>query len=328
MTTRNQTAAYPEYNGCNLNLFTEEELHSIHYATVEVLREVGIVVGLKEYRDLLRDNGAFVDEKTMVVKFPEFMIDDAVSSAPSRITLFGRDPKNDLALEGKKVYVSTFGQAVKIYNPVTKELRASVKQDLADQAKVTDALDSIDICERSLTANDSPKATAPLHEAEALFPNTTKHAIFGPGNGYRAQKIIDMARVIVGGAEALRERPILTCNCSPTSPLKLDDTLLTGLKATAEAGVPCNLISMVMAGMSGPITLAGSLVVHNAEILASIVIHQLIRRGSPVIYGGSSMAFDLRRTTTPMGSPECALLNSALPNIARYYNMPNFCAGG
>ena len=102
MTTRNQTAAYPEYNGCNLNLFTEEELHSIHYATVEVLREVGIVVGLKEYRDLLRDNGAFVDEKTMVVKFPEFMIDDAVSSAPSRITLFGRDPKTIWPWKAKK----------------------------------------------------------------------------------------------------------------------------------------------------------------------------------------------------------------------------------
>ncbi len=328
MTVRNKNAATLEYNGYSVNMFTEEQLHDIHYATIEVLRDVGLVVGMREYRELLRDNGAFVDEAAKVVKFPEFMIDDAISSVPGRITLFGRDPKNDLALEGKKVYISTFGQAVKIYNPVSGELRDSVKQDLADQAKLTDALDAIDICERSLTASDAPMETAPLHEAEALFPNTTKHAIFGPGNGYRAQKIIDMARVIMGGAEALREKPILTCNCCPTSPLKMDDTLLTGLKATAEAGVPCNLISMVMAGMSGPITLAGSLVVHNAEILASIVVHQLIRRGSPVIYGGSSMAFDLRKTTTPMGAPECALMNSALPNIARYYNIPNFCAGG
>ena len=328
MTIRNANAATSEYNGYSVNIFTEEERRAIHYATVEVLRDVGLIIGLKEFRDLLGDNGAFVDESAKVVKFPEYMVDDALSSAPSRITLFGRDPKNDLALEGKKVYVSTFGQAVKIYNPISGELRNSVKQDLADQARLTDAMDAIDICLRSLTASDAPLETAPLHEAEAVFPNTTKHAMFGPGNGYRAQKIIDMACAIVGGTEALREKPIFTCNCCPTSPLKLDETNLTAIKATAEAGVPCNVLSMVMAGMSGPITLAGSLVVHNAEILASVVIHQLIRRGSPVIYGGSSMAFDLCKTTTPMGSPECALMNSALPDIARYYNLPNFCAGG
>ena len=328
MTKINKDSASLNNDGLSLNVFTEDEIKAIHYASVEILRDTGLIVGMKEYRDLLRDNGAFVDEETCIVKFPEFMIDDAVNSAPSRVTLYGRDPKNDLALEGRKVYVSTFGQAVKIYDPVSEELRDSVKQDLADQAKLTDALDAIDICERSLTASDAPLDTAPLHEAEALMPNTTKHMIFGPGNGARAQKIIDMAAAVMGGHDKLQERPILTCNCCPTSPLKMDDTLCTGLKATAESGVPCNLISMVMAGVSGPITLAGSLVIHNVEMLASIVLHQLIRRGSPVIYGGSSMAFDLRLTTTPMGSPECAMMNSALPNIARFYNLPNFCAGG
>lgn len=292
------------------------------------MRNTGLLVGLKEARDLLRDHGADVDEKNSIVKFPAYLVEDAIRSAPCRITLCGRDPDHDLVLEGKRVHISTFGQAVKVIDPRTNELRPSVKEDLAEQARLTDALDAIDICERSLTANDVDNFAAPIHEAEALLPNTTKHTIFGPGNGQRAQRIIDMAAAVAGSHEALSERPILTCNGCPTSPLKLDASLCTGAMTCARNNVPFNVLSMVMAGMSGPINLAGSLVVHNAEVLAAIVLHQLTRRGAPVIYGGSSMSFDLRLTTTPMGSPECALLNAAVPKIAQFYQIPCFVAGG
>lgn len=328
MTMRNSYSDMVAMNGFGLNIFSEDELYALHYGTLEVLEKTGLLVGLKEARDILGDNGAIVDEKTGIVKIPAYMVEDALQSVPSSIRLYGRHPKNDLVIEGKRVHISTFGQAVKILDARTGELRASVKQDLAEQALLTDAMDSVDICERSLTANDVGNYGAPIHEAEALFPNTTKHTIFGPGNGQRAQKIIDMAAAIVGGHDKLKEKPILTCNCSPTSPLKLDTTVCSGVIVCARNGVPCNLISMVMAGMSGPITMAGSMVVHNAEILGAIVLHQLVRKGAPVIYGGSSMAFDLRLTTTPMGSPECAMLNSALPKVAQFYKVPSFVAGG
>ncbi len=96
----------------------------------------------------------------------------------------------------------------------------------------------------------------------------------------------------------------------------------------ARAGVPCNLISLVRAGASGPITRPGSLVGHNSELLGAIVLHQLTCKGAPVLYGCSSLSFDLKLTTTPVGSPECGLLNAGAPRLAQKYMLPSFAAGG
>lgn len=263
-----------------------------------------------------------------MVKFPEWLVEEAICSAPRQLLLYGIDDKNDLVVESSRVYVSTFGQGIDIQDRFTGEYRRSTKNDVAEQCILTDALPEIDICERAITASDCPKDVAPLHEAEVLFPNTTKHSVFGPGNGYRAKKNIDMAAAVVGGHDKLREKPILTINCCPTSPLKLVRHVCNAIIVCAKYGVPCNVISMVLAGMSGPLKLAGSLVVYNAEILAGIILNQCVRKGSPVIYGGSSMVFDMQHLTTPMGSPEVALLNGAAPKIAQYYGMASWVAGG
>ena len=254
-------------------------------------------------------------------------MEECIRSAPSKIVLYGRDPKHDIVLEDKRVNFCTFGQGVSVME-LDGSVRDSVNKDVGKAALLTDAMEEVDVCERSLNAGDAPNNVAPIHEAEVVFANTAKHTVYGPGNGWRAGKIIKMAQAIVGGEDELRERPICTINCSPTSPLTLDENCCTGVMTCARAGVPCNLISMVMAGASGPLTLSGSLVVHNCEILGAIVLHQLTRKGAPVIYGCSSLSFDLKLATTPVGSPECGMLNAGAPRLAQKYMLPSFSAGG
>jgi trimethylamine--corrinoid protein Co-methyltransferase len=82
-----------------------------------------------------------------------------------------------------------------------------------------------------------------------------------------------------------------------------------------------------MAGASSPVTLAGTLVTHNVEVLAGITLAQLTERGSPVIYGSSTTAMDLRLATASVGSPECALISAAVAFIAKQYRLPSFVAG-
>ena len=313
--------------GFGFNVFTEEEISKIHLATLEVMEKTGLYVGTEEALDVLEDGGARVDREKKIVKFPSYLVEDSIRSAPSKIVLYGRDPQHDLVLEDKRVNFCTFGQGVSVMD-VDGTVRESIKEDVGRAALLTDAMEEVDVCERSLNAADAPSNVAPIHEAEVVFANTAKHTVYGPGNGWRAARIIKMAQAIVGGEDALRDRPICTINCSPTSPLTLDENCCTGVMTCAWAGVPCNLISMVMAGMSGPITLSGSLVVHNCEILGAIVLHQLTCKGAPVIYGCSSLGFDLKRTTTPVGSPECGLLNAGAPRLAQKYMLPSFSAGG
>ncbi len=327
MATRNPYSDTTMSGGFGFNVFVDEEIEKIHLATLDVLENTGLYVGDDKAIDILEKGGARVDRKTRIVKLPPYLVEDCIRSAPPRITQYGRDPKYDVFLEGKRVNFCTFGQGVNVMD-LDGTVRPSVNEDVGKAALLTDAMEEVDVCERSLTASDAPDNVAPIHEAEVVFANTAKHTVYGPGNGWRAGKIIKMAQAIAGGEEALRDRPILTINCSPTSPLTLDVNCCTGIMTCARAGVPCNLISMVMAGASGPITLAGSLVTHNCEILGAIVLHQLTCKGAPVIYGCSSLSFDLKLTTTPVGSPECGLLNAAAPRLAQRYMIPSFSAGG
>ncbi|MBW1891693.1 MAG: trimethylamine methyltransferase family protein, partial [Deltaproteobacteria bacterium] len=262
MVKRNLYADLATTGGFGFDVFTDDEIDKIHLATLEVLEKTGLYVGTDEAMDILEGGGARVNRKNKIVKFQPYLVEDCIRSAPPKIVLHGRDPAHDVVLEGKRVNFCTFGQGVSIMD-VDGSVRASVTEDVGKAALLTDAMEEVDVCERSLTAGDAPDDVAPIHEAEVVFANTAKHTVYGPGNGWRAGKIIKMAQSIVGGEEELRERPICTINCSPTSPLTLDENCCTGVMTSARAGVPCNLISMVMAGASGPITLSGSLVVHN-----------------------------------------------------------------
>ncbi len=260
-------------------------------------------------------------------KFPEW-IEDAVIRLPQLLLCSETGSIRYGRFRSVRVYQYLWTGL--LFSALKQVKSASLSKDVGEAALLAMLLDGgeIDIVERSITAGDMSNDSAPLHEAEELFANTTKHTVFGPGNGYRAQKIIDMAAEVVGGHDKLREKPIMTFNCCPTSPLKLVRHVCNAIVISAKNGIPCNILSMVLAGMSGPITMAGSLVVYNAEILAGIILNQAVSKGAPVIYGGSSMVFDMQHLTTPMGSPEVAMLNGAAPKIAQYYNLPSWVAGG
>jgi trimethylamine--corrinoid protein Co-methyltransferase len=137
-----------------------------------------------------------------------------------------------------------------------------------------------------------------------------------------------MVAAIVGGMDKLRERPLLTFNTCPVSPLKLVRDCCEIIMEAARSGLAVNVTSMAMAGGTSPVTLAGTLVTHNTEVLSGLVLNQLTRKGSPVIYGSSTTAMDLRLGTASVGTPECAMINAAVARLARYYSLPCFVAGG
>jgi trimethylamine--corrinoid protein Co-methyltransferase len=167
-----------------------------------------------------------------------------------------------------------------------------------------------------------------LHNAEAYLTHTSKHCAFGPVNGYLLKKILEMARVIAGGMAAFAKRPLVSFTTCPVSPLQLIRDCCEIIMESARNNVVCNILSMAMAGGTAPVTLAGTLVTHNAEILAGLTLAQLTRKGAPVIYGSSTTAMDLKMAAATVGTPECALISGAVARLARYYALPSYVAGG
>ena len=179
-------------DGCEFRVLTEDDVADIHLGTLEVLERTGVYVEDEEARRVFAGAGATVDARG-VVRIPGHVVEQAVRTAPSKLVLAGRDPKNDVVLEAGRVGFTNFGEGVQIVDPYTGELHVPFKEDVAATAKVVDALPNVDVYERAVAAEDVDQRVAHLHQAEAWMTNTSKHGFMGSGNGYLSGKLIEMA---------------------------------------------------------------------------------------------------------------------------------------
>jgi trimethylamine--corrinoid protein Co-methyltransferase len=324
---RNLQAGSRRNAGLSFSVFTDDELQDIHLGTLEVLERTGVFVEDEAALDTFADGGAKVDRAAKIVRIPPHVVEDAIRSAPSKVVLCGRDPRHDMVLEGGRVGFTNFGEGIQVIDVHSGELRPSIKADVADSARLVDALPELDVYERAVAAHDVSQASAPLHQAEMWLANTSKHGFMGSQDGYISRKLFAMAAAIAGGADELRARPLISWITCPVSPLQLTRESCEIIVAAARHGIAVNILSMAMAGGSSPVTLAGTLVTHNAEVLAGITLNQLTERGAPVVYGSSTTAMDLRLAAASVGSPECALISAAVAQLARWYLLPSWVAG-
>lgn len=309
---------------------TPDELQQIHRGTLNVLQECGVTVESAAALDILAAGGCDVDWEQKRVRMSPEVVEAAIRSAPEKVLMAGRDPKCDVVLEDGRVGFTIFGTGVRVLDLETGELRASTLEDLRQATVLCDALDSVDISFQAVDAGDLPENMVKgLIEGETLLSNTSKHVLHGDLYGGAAlETFVEMAGAVVGGRDELRKRPIISSGGCPTSPLQLGEQLCEIIIGCARAGIPAMVLSMAMSGATSPITLAGTLVTHNAEVLSGLVLHQLTETGAPFIYGSSSTIMDMTYATAPVGCPELGMVGAAATALARYYMLPCFMAGG
>jgi trimethylamine--corrinoid protein Co-methyltransferase len=310
-----------------LNLLSIKDSQDIHLASLQILEKTGIFVEDRKARDLFGSCGARVDEKNDIVRFPAAMVEDAIESAPAKVTLDGRIPEHDVHLDNNTNAYLNFGGGINIVDPQTGVVRQSTKADLVASARLCDALKEVNVYSRAAYPLDQPQKVLHLHTAEACFNNTTKPFFNGPENKWEVEKIIEMAKAAVGGAKNLKTRKPIVFGYSVTSPLKMTRKLSESITTAAKAGFVTYTPSMALAGGTAPVNLAGVVVQTNAEILSGIVLTQLVRKGAPVFYCSYGTALDLRLGTSPLGSPETALIGAAVAQLCRYYQIPCLVPG-
>jgi trimethylamine---corrinoid protein Co-methyltransferase len=309
-------------------ILSQKKRDAIHQASLEVLGEAGVKVASEEALEVLAAGGCRVEAQDQMVRFPAQVIEEALENAPGKILLASRDAEHDYLMGGRTVGYTNFGEGTQVFDPETGELRTSTLNDVALTARLCDALEMTATYERAVAPNDAPDHAHDVYAFEACLKNTTKHIHIGANSGEHAKRLFQMAAAVQGGYEELRRRPILSLNTCPTSPLQLHTTTAEVIMESARHGVAVNVLSMAMSGASAPLTLAGTLVTHNSEVLAGIVLNQLTSPGAPVIYGSSTTTFDMTHATAPVGAPELALISAAVAEMSDYYWLPCWVAGG
>jgi len=307
----------------SLNLLTKGEIRQLHSATLEVIESVGVRFPHPEALNLLEDHGARVNRDTMVAQIPGDIIETYIAKAPPNYTLAAVNPDLDLQLDGNHSYLGTDGCGVEIIDIFSGERRRSTKQDVSDVARVADFLDEIAFHWVPLSAQDCPPESRALHELEAIWSVSEKHVQTETILGERQmQAAIEMAAILAGGKEALRKKPVLSIMQCSVSPLAHDGGSLEAGLIAAEAGLPVGFMTMASCASTGPATLAGNLVVGNAEVISVLALMQMAHPGCPVYYAAAQTSMDLRTGAYTGGGPEDFLFGAATNLLADFYNVP------
>ncbi len=307
----------------SLNMFSAEDIKRLHTATLDVIESVGVRFPSKRAQEIWAAHGARVDAQTGIVRAPGHLIEAALKKAPPAYTLAARNPAQDLPLDGNHTWVGTDGCGVEIMDLQTGERRRSKLQDVEEIARVADHLEEVAFHWVPLSAQDKPAHTRGLHELAAVWRNSTKHvqteSIYSVPEALAA---VEMAAAVAGGREALRKRPLLSLMQCTAPPLAHDGGSIDAALIGAEAGLSVGFMTMAACLTTGPSTLAGNLVVGNAEVISGTALIQLAYPGAPVFYAAAQTASDLRSGAYTGGGPEDFLFGAAGNILADFYNIP------
>lgn len=306
---------------------TRRQIGQIHRASLTVLERTGIQVEHDTALALYRQGGAKVDGNRVYIT--PAMVEEALATVPSTVILAGRDPDQDVVLEGKRVYAGTGGSPTMVLDPGAETVRPATLRDLVDFARLADALEHCDFIVNPLYPTDIPERDVPVNRFYASLSNSTKHVMGGVGSVEGALQVIHMGTMVAGSLEALQERPVVSAITSwMVSPLRLDTGVTAILVEWCRHGLPIALSSAPMSGATAPVTLAGTLVQLNAEQLSGIVLTQLVRPGTPVLAGYIPGVADMRTGGYLGGTIEFGMMQAAAAQLAHHYRVPIYCSGG
>lgn len=308
-----------------MQAMTDVELNTIHNAAMEILERIGVAFHDPAAIDIFKKHGVKTDGNVVLLK--EAHIEKALKSTPSEFTIHARDPQKDVVLGGGNFIFTSVLATPYVVSARGEQSQATMK-DYDNFCKLVQVSKNIGMNAFYLvTPWDLPPESAHLR---MFFSNLTlcDKPIIGASLSRRATlDMLEMAGIVWGGKEHIKNFPVIISLITALSPLQYPKEVVEAMIEFARYGQPLIMTGGPKAGTTGPITLSGTLALHNAQILAGIALAQFVRPGAPIAYGGVSGSADLKSGNILFGGPELSKVTAGIAQMAKYYNIPSRSGG-
>jgi len=300
----------------------EDQTKSVRQSSLVVLEEVGILIEHPRALTLLAEAGATVDPNSHHVKIPASLVEKSLRTVPSEFRLTGQDPSKDMVLSDQS---PPLGRPVMsldwIVDYGVKRRREVTRKDLDLWVRLVDALPNLALV-TGIYPWDVQLETRDVWAAEAMLRLSSKPILMAPYSGRTVEWVARMLSVL---PDQRAPKAVIFSSCN--SPLIYSKSQMDGLLAAADHDLPVMVNSSAVTGVTAPITRAGTLTIMNAEILAGIVVAQLAKPGTKVIYAGHPVVLDMHTSIASMGNTDVGLLAAALVDLGRSYGIPTASNG-
>ena len=306
-----------------LKYLSDPEIELLHKSSLDILANIGIGFPHPEALECFAAAGATIEGD--VVKIPAALVDKALETVPKRdeLILYGRDRKHDISFTDHTPRIACMTMAVNVIDPFSGEKRLATDEDLANLTTLADQLPGISVNGGLVTPQDVPGAYNDWYTWATTIKNTTKHITGGMLGKECVRDAVKMCAVAMDcSEEEVLERPPISGWMLTLPPLGHDLESLDATIEMAKLKIPMMLSSGPIMGVTSPVTIAGTIAQTNAEILAVIVLTQLINPGAPLVYTSFARSSNMASGDISMSSPECAILKASMAQMGMHYNLP------
>ena len=305
-----------------LNVLSDELITKVLTEAKRIMAETGIEVRGESMRKRLLDNGLRTDDGGRVLFSPD-VVDAAIASTPKSFTLYDRDGNPYTEIGGNNVHYVPGSSGLKIQDHRTGETRLSTSVDFIEYARLCDGLEHIAYLATAFSTNKDIESQ--VSDAWRLYMTLTtskKPVVTGAFSEHGVPRMVEMQQMFRDDRADLIEKPMSIFTITATGNFRYGEDSCQNMLDCVEAGIPIEIVPVTLMGLIAPVTLVGALVFHCVDVLTGLTMAQIVRPGTPILFGGAPATFHMKAASSPMAAIEAQHLNVAYVAIAKSLDLP------
>lgn len=290
-----------------------------------ILAEIGVEVRGARLRERLLAHGlrlAHTADDAERMLFPPEVVDRAVATAPRSIALFDRDGAPCAELGGDKVHFVPGSSGLHVLDHRSGETRLSNTRDFIEYVRVADGLKNLGYLATAFSTNDIEPQVSDAWRLYLVLTNSRRPVVSGAFTEHGVPRMARMMQLFRRDQADLIARPMSIFTVTATGFYRYSEDSCQNLMDCAEFGIPVEIVPVTLMGLIAPVTLVGATVMHVADVLAGVTMAQLVKPGTPVLFGGAPATFHMKTAMSPMAAIETLHLNVAYVEIAKHLGLP------